>query len=137
MNVSDATELEHAISTVRWAVEKAISIVSRGPYGNRVDEPQFVTLDIVDDTVIVKWPSAHFDCGSPVVEAESISIPIARLLMTETELGAWEGAVCTLDAHIRGPRGSTRRSAISGRKGHKASPRLVPQRKVKGPESLP
>jgi tRNA A37 threonylcarbamoyladenosine dehydratase len=46
MNVSDATELEHAISTARWAVEKAISIVSCGPYGNRVDEPQFVTLDI-------------------------------------------------------------------------------------------
>jgi hypothetical protein len=101
MNVDDATELDHAINTVRWAVEKAISIVSCGPYGNHVDEPQFVTLDIVADTVIVKWPSAHLECGSPVVGTESISIPIARLLMTEKELGAWKGAVCTLESTSR------------------------------------
>jgi hypothetical protein len=94
MNVADATELEHALSTVRWAVEKAISIVSCGPYGNRVGEPQFVTLDIIADSVIVKWPSARLECGSPVVGAESISIPIARLLMTEKELGGWERAGC-------------------------------------------
>jgi hypothetical protein len=94
MNVSDVSELEHAISTVRWAVEKAISIVSCGPYGNHVGEPQFVTLDIVADKVVVKWPSARLECGSPVVETESISIPIARLLMTEKEIDVWERAGC-------------------------------------------
>ena len=103
MNIEDANKLEHAISTVRWAVEKAVSIVSCGPYGNRVGEPQFVTLDIIADTVVVKWPSAHLECGSPVVEAESISIPISRLLMTEKELGRWERAVC--DQRPRAERG--------------------------------
>lgn len=87
MEIDNATELEHALTTVRWAVEKAISIVSRGPYGNHVNEPQFAILDIVADTAVVKWPTPHLAYGSPVVEAESISIPIARLLMTEKDLG--------------------------------------------------
>jgi hypothetical protein len=72
---------------VSWATEKAIQIASEPPYSIHIDEPQFVTLVINADMVVMRWPRRAGDYAG--LDVRMLQIPVKFLFLGDEERRAW------------------------------------------------
>jgi hypothetical protein len=82
-----ADRIKAAIGLVSWATEKAIQIASEPPYSIHIDEPQFVTLTIHTEMVVMRWPRRAGDYAG--LDVRMMQIPVKFLFLGDEERRAW------------------------------------------------